>query len=90
MRPSFNRCYRTAAKDDPKLAGEAVFHLEIGADGSVTGVTLVSQKGLGMDLVGCLTTAFKTTSFPPPEPGAVAVNVPLVFEPPKATPEAAH
>ncbi len=87
MRPSFNRCYREAAKTNQKLTGEAVFHLGIGANGDVTEVSLVSQNGLGMALVGCLTAAFKTASFPPPDHGAVAVNVPLTFEPPKAAPE---
>ena len=86
MRPSLNRCYRSVLRPEhPAPRGEAVFHVEIADDGTVKDVSLLSQHGLGMDLVGCVTTALKTASFPPPPGGAVAVNVPLIFDPPKST-----
>jgi TonB family protein len=83
QRRRLNECYRTAAKDRPTLQGDAIFQVTIAPSGSVENVSVVSQTGLDVDLVGCATKVLKEASFPPHDGGGpYAVNVPIRFRPP--------
>jgi hypothetical protein len=83
LRPQLNACYRTAAKENPALEGQAVLAVTIGADGHVTQVATVSQTGLAPALLTCAASVLTGAVFHQPEDAGRSVfNVPLSFRPP--------
>jgi hypothetical protein len=84
LKPRLNACYRSASRENIGLQGDVTFHVTIDGSGHTKDVSVLSDTGLGLPLIGCLTDVLKSAEFPPPPGGApTAFNVPLSFHPPR-------
>jgi hypothetical protein len=72
-----NRCYETALKDDPSLAGNVTLQIKIDANGKVIAAT---ADGLTEGLQACLIAQIREIKFPRPADAPVSIIFPFRFE----------
>jgi hypothetical protein len=79
--PHLRHCYESRLVERPKLAGKVTLALEIGEDGELHKVGLMSDTLGDTEMSRCLSIEARTWLFPQPPSGLVRVRYPLVFEP---------
>jgi hypothetical protein len=63
LQPRARACYNAALAQDPTISGKLVLSIQVGADGSVTGV---SASGMGGTIAGCISAAARRLQFASP------------------------
>lgn len=81
------RCYNEALRTTPTLQGQTVVRLRLGADGSICSAA-VKTSTMPAEFNDCLLGLFTRQSYPAPAGGCLDVEVPLVFKPMAAPPQA--
>lgn len=79
LRAGFRRCYREALDEAPDAAGGVRVTIQVGPNGTVTGVTTQSSGSLPGSLASCVAARTRGASFQPPEGGAAVIVVPVTF-----------
>ncbi len=76
LQPRARACYNAALANDPTVAGKLVLSIQVGADGSVTGV---SASGMGGQLAGCISAAARRLQFASPGAGGSSISTSFNF-----------
>jgi hypothetical protein len=77
----FRLCYENALRSNPNLQGRVEIRFVIGRDGAVTSASNGSSDLPNASVVQCVSKAYYSLSFPPPENGIVTVVYPIMFSP---------
>lgn len=78
---AFRKCYESALKNDPHLAGTVSVSFVIAPDGSVQSAADHASTLPDSGAVQCVVGGFGRLTFPPPQGGYVTVVYPIDFKP---------
>ncbi len=78
-RVTYRRCFNDGLQHDPKMTGKLVVAVDVGADGHATGATIETNTGLSKAVADCVVAGARALAFPPPDAGAVTVEMPVNF-----------
>lgn len=76
LQPRARACYNAALAQDPTISGKLVLSIQVGADGSVTGV---SASGMGGQIAGCISAAARRLQFASPGAGGSTIGTSFNF-----------
>lgn len=79
--PQLHACYSTGLRADPTLQGRMTVRLVIGKDGTTRSANVTSNDLSDKAVGACVSKAFASLTFPPPDRGEVTVSYPLAFSP---------
>lgn len=77
--PHLRYCYESRLKERSELAGKVMIDMEIGRDGEIHSLELLSNTLDDEEMTRCLDDEIRTWLFPQPPAGVVKVRYPLVF-----------
>jgi hypothetical protein len=73
-------CYERALRRNPTLEGRITIRFTVAGSGKVSSAS-ATQNELSPDVADCITSAFKSFRFPPPEGGTATFEYPFMFSP---------
>jgi hypothetical protein len=80
MRAGFRRCYNRALQSDPAMKGKLSLTAIIGPSGEVMSVSVSRDKGIGGDVISCVTARVRNAQFAPPTSGSATLTIPIDFD----------